>query len=106
MFSQNQGAFQGLLKDGGKHFSGLDEALMKNIEACKNLAQITKTSLGPYGMNKLIINHLNKHFVTSDTNTMVSELEVMHPAAKLVVLAATSQMKDRVHYFYHCKQHK
>ncbi|CAE8740342.1 unnamed protein product [Polarella glacialis] len=94
MFGQSGGAFQGLLKDGGKHFSGLDEALIKNIEACKNLALITKTSLGPYGMNKLIINHLNKHFVTSDTNTMVSELEVMHPAAKLVVLAATSQMKE------------
>ncbi|CAK9038710.1 unnamed protein product, partial [Durusdinium trenchii] len=80
-----------LLKDGGKHFSGVDEALLKNIEACKNLAQITKSSLGPYGMNKLIVNHLGRHFVTSDTNTIVTELEVMHPAAKLIVMAAKSQ---------------
>jgi len=53
MFNQQVGV-QGLLKEGGKHFSGVDEALVRNIEACKSLAQITKTSLGPYGMNKLM----------------------------------------------------
>ena len=42
-------------------------------------------------MNKLIVNHLGRHFVTSDTNTIVTELEVMHPAAKLIVMAAKSQ---------------
>jgi len=83
-----------MLKEGGKHFSGVDEALIRNIEACKNLAQITKTSLGPYGMNKLIVNHLGKHFVTSDTNTIVTELEVMHPAAKLLVMASKSQEQE------------
>lgn len=93
MFNQQVG-LQGLLKDGGKHFSGVDEALLKNIEACKNLAQITKSSLGPYGMNKLIVNHLGRHFVTSDTNTIVTELEVMHPAAKLIVMAAKSQEQE------------
>merc|ERR1719277_354528 len=93
MFNQQVG-MQGLLKEGGRHFSGVDEALLRNIEACKNLAQITKTSLGPYGMNKLIVNHLGKHFVTSDTNTMVTELEVMHPAAKLIVMAAKAQEQE------------
>ena len=44
-------------------------------------------------MNKLIVNHLGKHFVTSDTNTIVTELEVMHPAAKLIVMAAKSQAR-------------
>jgi hypothetical protein len=38
-----------LLKDGFKHFSGLEEAILKNVEACKQLAQITRTSLGPNG---------------------------------------------------------
>lgn len=93
MFKQNTG-FQGVLKDGGKHFSGVDEVLIKNIEACKNLAQITRTSLGPSGRSKLIINHLNKHFVTSDTGTMMRELEVMHPAAKMVVLATEAQQYE------------
>lgn len=90
MFQQSNG-LNGLLKDGGKHFSGVDEALLRNIEACKTLSQITKSSLGPSGMNKLIVNHLGRHFITSDTNTIVNELEVMHPAAKMVVMAAKSQ---------------
>lgn len=93
MFNQQVGV-QSLLKEGGKHFAGVDEALLRNIEACKNLARITKTSMGPYGMNKLIVNHLGKHFVTSDTNTMITELEVMHPAAKLIVMAAKAQEKE------------
>ena len=42
-------------------------------------------------MNKMVINHLEKLFVTSDAATIVKELEVAHPAAKLVVLAAQAQ---------------
>ena len=38
-----------MLKEGHKHFSGVEEAVVKNIEACKGLAQITRTSLGPNG---------------------------------------------------------
>ena len=38
-----------MLKDGHKHLSGLEEAVLKNIEACKELAQITRTSMGPNG---------------------------------------------------------
>ena len=45
-------------------------------------------------MNKLVINHLEKTFVTSDTATMVSELEVEHPAAKMVVMAAKRQESE------------
>ncbi len=40
---------QSMLKDGHKHLSGLEEAVMKNIEACKGLSQIARTSLGPNG---------------------------------------------------------
>jgi hypothetical protein len=40
---------QAMLKEGHKHISGLEEAVVKNIEACKELAQITRTSLGPNG---------------------------------------------------------
>ena len=36
-------------KDGHKHLSGLDEAVLKNIDACKQLSKITRTSLGPNG---------------------------------------------------------
>jgi T-complex protein 1 subunit theta len=40
---------QAMLKEGHKHMSGLEEAVLKNIEACKQLAQITRTSMGPQG---------------------------------------------------------
>jgi len=85
---------QGMLKDGHKHFEGLDEAVAKNIEAVNALSAITRTSLGPTGMNKLVINHLEKITVTSDTATIVSELEIMHPAAKVLVLAAQMQEQE------------
>lgn len=85
---------QGMLKEGHKHLSGLEEAVLKNIEACKQLSLITRTSLGPNGMNKMIINHLDKLFVTSDAATIVSELEVQHPAAKLLVLAGKAQQEE------------
>jgi len=80
-----------MLKDGHKHLSGLEEAVLKNIEACKQLSKITCSSLGPHGMNKMVINHLDKLFVTSDASTIVNELEVQHPAAKVLVLASKAQ---------------
>lgn len=41
-----------------------------------------------------MINHLDKLFVTSDANTIVSELDVYHPAAKLIVMAAKAQQQE------------
>jgi len=85
---------QSMLKEGHKHLSGLDEAVIKNVEACKQLSKITRTSLGPNGMNKMVINHLDKLFVTSDAAVIVRELEVAHPAAKLLVMAAQAQEQE------------
>ncbi len=45
------------------------------------------------GLNKMVINHLSKLFVTNDAATIIKELDVFHPAAKLVVLA--SQMQEQ-----------
>ncbi|ORZ29769.1 chaperonin Cpn60/TCP-1 family [Catenaria anguillulae PL171] len=80
-----------LFKDGYKHLQGVDEAVIRNIDAANELAKIVKTSFGPNGRNKLIINHLEKLFVTSDAMTIVRELEVVHPAAKLLVMASQAQ---------------
>lgn len=46
------------------------------------------------GMFKLVINQLDKIFITSDTATIVKEMEVVHPAAKLVVEAAKKQEEE------------
>jgi T-complex protein 1 subunit theta len=81
----------GMLKEGHKSFSGVHGAVLKNIEAAKAIADMVQSSLGPNGMNKLVINHLEKTFVTSDCATMLGELEVQHPAAKMLVLASQTQ---------------
>ncbi|KFM72679.1 T-complex protein 1 subunit theta, partial [Stegodyphus mimosarum] len=80
-----------MFKEGTKHFHGVEEAICRNIEACVQLADTLRTTYGPYGMNKLIINHLEKMFVTSDAAVILNELEIQHPAAKLVVFASDMQ---------------
>ncbi|KAG2702449.1 hypothetical protein I3760_06G090100 [Carya illinoinensis] len=93
-FQMQPYGIQTMLKEGHKHLSGLDEAVLKNIDACKQLSAITRTSLGPNGMNKMVINHLDKLFVTNDAATIVNELEVQHPAAKILVLASKAQQEE------------
>lgn len=84
---------QNMMKDGAKSFRGLEEAVYRNIEACRQLAKILRSSYGPNGMNKMVINHLDKLFVTNDAATMLHELEVQHPAAKMLLFA--SQMQEQ-----------
>lgn len=78
-----------------QHFSGMDEAVFRNINACKELSRVTRSSYGPNGMNKMVINHLEKLFVTNDAATIIKELEVEHPAARMVVMA-TKMMEQEV----------
>uniref|UniRef100_A0AAY4CPK7 T-complex protein 1 subunit theta n=1 Tax=Denticeps clupeoides TaxID=299321 RepID=A0AAY4CPK7_9TELE len=86
--------FAQMLKDGAKHYSGLEEAVYRNIQACKELAQTTRTAYGPNGMNKMVINHLEKLFVTNDAATILRELQVQHPAAKMIVMASHMQEEE------------
>lgn len=83
-----------MFKEGTKHYHGLEEAVCRNIEACVQLADTLRTTYGPYGMNKLIINHLEKMFVTSDAAVILNELEIQHPAAKLIVFASDMQERE------------
>ena len=80
-----------MLKDG---HTFVDEPVLKNIQACGELAKITATSMGPYGLCKMVINHLAKILVTHDAGTIMNELEVDHPAAKLVVLASKAMQEE------------
>jgi len=84
--------FASMMKDGAKFFSGLEEAVLRNIGACKEFAETVQSCYGPNGMNKMVINHLEKLFVTNDAATIIRELEVEHPAAKLMILG--SQMQE------------
>ncbi|KAL5339493.1 TCP-1/cpn60 chaperonin family-domain-containing protein [Aspergillus crustosus] len=81
----------GLFKPGYQSHDAEDGAVIRNIEACQAIAQTVQTSLGPYGRNKIVINHLQKMILTSDAATILRELEVVHPAAKLLVMASQQQ---------------
>ncbi|KAJ2174288.1 T-complex protein 1 subunit theta, partial [Coemansia sp. RSA 518] len=80
-----------LFKEGYKNLQGLEEVILRNIQATKEMSEITRTSFGPYGRNKMVVNHLDKLFVTNDAATIIRELEVVHPAAKLLVMASQQQ---------------
>jgi hypothetical protein len=72
-FSTN-GSFANLLKDGFKHYTGAEESILKNIDAIKELGSMTRTSYGPNGMNKFIVNQLEKLFLTKDSGIMLREV--------------------------------
>eukprot|EP01118_Nematostelium_gracile_P004350 TRINITY_DN1508_c0_g1_i1.p1 TRINITY_DN1508_c0_g1~~TRINITY_DN1508_c0_g1_i1.p1 ORF type:complete len:539 (+),score=164.83 TRINITY_DN1508_c0_g1_i1:68-1684(+) len=83
-----------MVKEGMKSLQGVTEATLQSIEAVRDLSKILRTSLGPNGMNKMVINHLDKLLVTNDAATILKELDVIHPAAKMVVLAAQMQEQE------------
>ncbi|SJK86353.1 T-complex protein 1 subunit theta [Babesia microti strain RI] len=100
MFAQRLGA-RAIMRDGSRIFGQSDSTLTRNIEACNTIATMLKTCLGPNSMNKLIVNHINKRFVTSDAITILEQLEVQHPAAKILVIAAQalhSEFGDGVNF--------
>lgn len=77
-----------MLKEGSRAYTGLEEAMMRNIDAVNGLAKMTRSALGPHGMNKMVINHLERLFVTSDAGCIIRESDVHHPAAKMIAQAA------------------
>lgn len=52
------------------------------------------TSIGPCGKNKIIVNHLQKIIITNDAATMLRELDVVHPAVKVLVMASDQQERE------------
>ena len=93
-FSQ-YGGFNSLLKSGYRTFKGKEQTLMKNVEAIGDMASMTRTALGPNGMNKYIINMHDKLFLTKDTNVMANELEINHPAVNVLVDGLKAQNSEQ-----------
>jgi T-complex protein 1 subunit theta len=81
----------GLFKQGYSSFSNADGAVLKNIEACREISKMVLSSIGPCGRNKIVVNHLQKVFITNDAATMLNELDVVHPAVKILVMASQQQ---------------
>lgn len=66
------------------------EALSMNIAAAKAVASIVKSTLGPRGMDKMLVNPLGDITITNDGATILHDMSIEHPAAKMVVEVAKS----------------
>lgn len=73
-----------LLKEGATETKGR-EAQRNNIAAAKIIAEIIHTSLGPRGMDKMLVDDLGDVTITNDGATILKEIDVQHPAAKMLV---------------------
>jgi thermosome len=73
-----------LLKEGSTENKGR-EAQRNNIAAAKIIAEIVHSSLGPRGMDKMLVDSLGDVTITNDGATILKEIDVQHPAAKMLV---------------------
>ena len=73
-----------ILKEGSSETKG-KEAQKNNINAAKTVAEIVRTSLGPRGMDKMLVDSLGDVTITNDGATILKEIDVQHPAAKMMV---------------------
>ncbi|MDQ4018194.1 MAG: TCP-1/cpn60 chaperonin family protein [Thermoproteota archaeon] len=73
-----------LLREGTTETKG-NQAQRNNITAAKTIAEIVRTSLGPRGMDKMLVNNLGDVTITNDGATILKEMDVQHPAAKMMV---------------------
>ena len=73
-----------LLKEGSTENKGR-EAQKNNIAAAKIIAEIVHSSLGPRGMDKMLVDSLGDVTITNDGATILKEIDVQHPAAKMLV---------------------
>ena len=76
-----------VLREGSKQSRGRD-ALKNNINAAKLITEIISTSLGPRGMDKMLVDSLGDITITNDGATILKEIDVQHPAAKMMVEVA------------------
>ncbi|AET41538.1 chaperonin-containing T-complex subunit CCT8 Ecym_8255 [Eremothecium cymbalariae DBVPG len=84
----------GLFKQGYNSYSNADGQIQKSIAAIREIHQMCLTSMGPCGRNKIIVNHIGKYIITNDAATMLRELEIVHPAVKVLVMASEQQKID------------
>ena len=78
-----------ILKEGTRESKG-KEAQKNNITAAKLVAEVIKTSFGPRGMDKMLVDSLGDVTITNDGATILKEIDVQHPAGKMMVEVSKS----------------
>jgi thermosome len=79
-----------ILKEGHERETGKD-ALRKNILAARALTEAVRTTLGPKGMDKMLVDNIGDVVITNDGATILWEMDVEHPVAKMIVEVARTQ---------------
>ncbi|TMI45382.1 thermosome subunit [Candidatus Bathyarchaeota archaeon] len=79
-----------ILKEGTGRSTG-KEAQRNNITAAKVVAETVRTTLGPRGMDKMLVSTIGDVTITNDGATIMKELDVQHPAAKMLVEVSKTQ---------------
>jgi len=79
-----------ILKEGSSRRRGR-EAQFANIQAAKIVAEVVKATLGPRGMDKMLVDSLGDITITNDGHEILKEIDVEHPAAKMMVEVAKTQ---------------
>ena len=82
-----------ILPEGTIRTKGRD-ALKNNIAAAKAVADTVRTTLGPKGMDKMLVDSLGDITITNDGVTILEEMEIEHPAAKMMVEVAKTQNQE------------
>lgn len=79
-----------ILKEGTKRDKGKD-AQFNNIAAARTISDAVRSSLGPRGMDKMLVDSMGDVIITNDGVTILKEIDVQHPAAKMLVEVAKTQ---------------
>jgi len=79
-----------VLKEGSNRSRGR-EAQHANITAAKIVAESVRSALGPKGMDKMLVSNFGDVTITSDGRTILDEMDIQHPAAKMLVEVAKTQ---------------
>ncbi|MDY0266221.1 MAG: thermosome subunit alpha [Methanimicrococcus sp.] len=82
-----------ILKDGSKRTRGRD-AQSNNIMAAKAVAEAVRTTLGPKGMDKMLVDSMGDVTITNDGATILKEMDIEHPAAKMIVEVSKTQDEE------------
>ncbi len=79
-----------ILREGSQRTRGR-EAQSMNIMAARAVAEAVRTTLGPKGMDKMLVDSLGDVVITNDGATILKEMDIEHPAAKMMVEVAKTQ---------------
>jgi len=82
-----------ILPEGTQRYVGKD-AQRLNILAARIVAETVRTTLGPKGMDKMLVDSLGDIVITNDGATILDEMDIQHPAAKMMVEVAKTQDKE------------